>query len=94
MRIYRNPGLLIFQFFIPTFQIIIFSLAVGRNLTGIKLAYTNNDTDIYLYGICNNTDIGNGLKNVSNLGELYVSKLAKDETFDLVCVKKLVVLVM
>lgn len=86
MRIYRNPGLLLFQFFIPTFQIVIFSLAIGRNLTGIKIAYTNDDTGFFLPLdlICDNTDIDNGLKNVSSFGELYFSKLLQDGSFDMV----------
>lgn len=95
MRIYRNPGLLIFQFFIPTFQIVLFSLAIGRNLNGIKIAYSNQDVGLFLpfvnhtiyvplYPTCNNTDIDNGLMNVSSLGELYISKLLQDRTFDMV----------
>lgn len=88
MRIYRNPGLLLFQFFIPTFQIALFALAIGRNLTGIRIAYTNADTGlpfpIPLHAICNDTSVNNGLVNVSSFGELYVSKLLEDRTFDMV----------
>ena len=87
MRIYRNPGLLIFQFFIPAFQIVIFSLAIGRNLTGIKVTYTNDDSSTYpLSLVCTNTDIDNGFTNISNLGELYVRKLVQDGRFDMVSI--------
>lgn len=85
MRIYRNIGFLLFQFLIPTFQIVVFCLAIGRNLKGIKLAYTNDDTFAFpLELVCNNTDIDNGLINVTNLGQLYVDKLLHDDAFDMV----------
>lgn len=88
MQNYRNPGLLIFQFIIPTFQVILFILAIGRNLEGIKVAYTNDDTrmpfGLNLSSLCNNTDIDNGLVGYSDFGELYISKLQSDNTFRMV----------
>lgn len=91
MRIYRNIGLLLFQFLIPTFQIVIFSLAIGHNLSGIRIAYANNDTGLVinhfpvpLVSVCNNTDFDHGFVNVSSFGELYVSKLLEDPTFEMV----------
>ena len=88
MHIFRNPGLLLFQFLIPTFQIVLFILAIGRNLKGLKVAYTNDDTvkpaGLNLSLICKNTDIDRGLLDYTNLGDLYISKLQEDDTFDLV----------
>ena len=43
MRIYRNPGLLFFQFLLPTIQVALFCLAVGRNLEGVNVAYVDAD---------------------------------------------------
>ena len=43
MHIYRNPGLLFFQFLLPTIQVALFCLAVGRNLEGINVAYVDAD---------------------------------------------------
>lgn len=43
MRIYRNPGLLFFQFLLPTIQVALFCLAVGRTLEGVDVAYVNED---------------------------------------------------
>ena len=86
-HIYRNPALLLFQFFIPTFQIILFILAIGGDLKGVNVAYTTDDTDfpgINLSTLCNATD---GLANYSNFGDLYVSKLKLDNTFDLVSIR-------
>ena len=50
------------------------------------MAYTNDDTNfpLPLSSVCNNTDIDNGLLNVSNLGQLYVNKLLQDDTFNMV----------
>lgn len=42
-RIFRNPGLLLFQFVNPMIQIALFCLAIGRNLEGVKVAIVNND---------------------------------------------------
>lgn len=95
MRILRNPGLLLFQFFVPTFQIIIFCLAIGRNLNGINIAYVNDDTGntglvfegetLPLRMFCANTDIDHGLENVTSLGELFISKFSQDKkTFNMV----------
>ena len=41
--IYRNPGLLMFQFLLPAIQIIIFCLAVGNNFSGVNVAISNSD---------------------------------------------------
>ena len=42
-RIYRNPGLLLFQFLLPAIQVILFCLAIGRNFSGLNVAIVNND---------------------------------------------------
>ena len=77
VHIYRNPGLLLFQFLIPVFQIALFSLAIGGNLRGIQVAYVNEDSvpGINLSSVCNNTDYNGGLVGYSNLGELYIDQL-------------------
>ena len=79
VHIYRNPGLLLFQFLVPVFQICIFSLAIGGNLEGIKVSYVNEDSGlpfgINLSSYCNNTDVDGGLVKYSNLGQLYVNQL-------------------
>ena len=42
-RIYRNPGLLLFQFLLPAIQVTLFCLAIGRNISGLNVAIVNND---------------------------------------------------
>lgn len=85
-RIYRNPILLLFQFILPTIQVALFCWAVGGNLKGVKTSYVNYDSfSSNLYELCNVTDpVHKGLQNVSSFGELYVSKLLADRTFDMV----------
>ena len=85
-RIYRNPILLLFQFILPTIQVAVFCWAVGGNFKGVKMAYVNNDVfSGSLYDLCNVTDPSHeGLQNVSSFGELYISKLLSDATFDMV----------
>ena len=85
-RIYRNPILLLFQFILPTIQVALFCWAVGGDLRGVKTSYVNYDSfGGNLYDQCNVTDpVHGGLQNVSSLGELYVSKLLADRTFDMV----------
>ncbi len=46
MRIVRNPGLLLFQFILPTFQICLFCWAIGGDLRGIDVAVVNKDVGI------------------------------------------------
>ena len=95
VRIYRNPGLLLFQFVLPTLQVALFCLAVGNNLTGVKTAVVNLDMGlnasgnpflypVHLHDICTDTEDDGGFLHVDDLGELYVNKLRKDPTFDLV----------
>ncbi len=95
MKTVRNPGLLLFQFLLPTLQIALFCFAIGNNLEGIKTAYLNLDTGLngsgfpfasnfHLYNICNNTDDDDGFVGVNTLGELYLNKLKDDPTFELV----------
>nr|CAD7428403.1 unnamed protein product [Timema monikensis] len=43
LRIWRNPGLMVFIFGLPVFQVILFCLAVGRDPYGLKLAIVNHD---------------------------------------------------
>jgi ABC-type multidrug transport system ATPase subunit len=43
-KIYRNPLVVIFQFLIPTLQVSLLCLTIGRNLHGVNLAYVNADT--------------------------------------------------
>ena len=43
-KIYRNPWLVIFQFLMPTLQVSLLCLTIGRSLHGISLAYFNNDS--------------------------------------------------
>ena len=85
-RIYRNPILLLFQFILPTIQVAVFCWAVGGNLKRVKTAYVNDDVfSGSLYDLCNVTDPSHeGLVNVSSFGELYISKLLSDTTFDMV----------
>ena len=105
VRIYRNPGLLLFQFVLPTLQVALFCLAVGNNLVGVKTAFVNLDTglnasglpippDIHFYNICTDTTDDGGFLYVNNLGELYIDKLKEDPTFDLVsaCAKSIQVI--
>ncbi len=103
MKIMRNPGLLLFQFLLPTLQIALFCFAIGNNLEGIKTAYLNLDTglngsglpvptDFHLYNICSNTDDGGGLVGVETLGQLYINKLKEDPTFELVSFFKYIVI--
>ncbi len=54
MRILRNPGILLFQFILPTFQICLFCWAIGRDLTGINVAVVNNDTGL---GMCYSSEL-------------------------------------
>lgn len=95
MKTVRNPGLLLFQFLLPTLQIALFCFAIGNNLEGIKTAYLNLDiglngsgreipSDLHLYNICSNTDDDGGLVGVNTLGQLYMNKLREDPTFELV----------
>lgn len=95
VRIYRNPGLVLFQFILPTLQVALFCLAVGGNLRGVRMTYVNQDHGleaidlhgfhIELSGICTVVDPKfGGLQNSSSLGELYISKLLADPTFDMV----------
>ena len=78
VHIYRNPGLLLFQFLVPVFQVALFSLAIGGNLKGIHVAYVNSDTVpewINLSFICNDTSYDGGLVGYSNLGQVFVDQL-------------------
>eukprot|EP00731_Ephydatia_muelleri_P031186 Em0022g700a len=43
VKIYRNLGLLLFQFILPTIQVVLFCYAIGRPLSGISLAVCNQD---------------------------------------------------
>lgn len=43
VKIYRNLGLLLFQFILPTIQVVLFCFAIGRPLSGISLAVCNQD---------------------------------------------------
>ena len=77
-----------YQILIPSLILVLLILTMGRNLKGIKLSYTNDDkglpSGLPLSYFCSNTDFDNGLVNVPNLGELYVSKLLEDDTFVMV----------
>ncbi len=86
IKIYRNPGLLLFKLIVPAIIISIFCATVGQNLAGVKVAYTNDDnSSLPLSLICINSDANNvGLVNVSNLGKLFLSKLIDDTTFNMV----------
>ena len=89
VRIYRNPGLVLFQFILPTLQVALFCLAVGGNLKGVKMAYVNQDQGLQqLFGTNNLSDvcdISDADHNpVGSLGELYITKLLVDPTFDMV----------
>ncbi|CAG2053672.1 unnamed protein product [Timema podura] len=48
LRIWRNPGLMVFIFGLPVFQVILFCLAVGRDPYGLKLAIVNHDMNFTL----------------------------------------------
>ena len=89
VRIYRNLGLLLFQFILPSLQVSLFCFAIGGSLKGIKTTYVNQDNilGINLSKICNHTGPHQpGLLNISSLGELYINKLLADPTFDMVCI--------
>ena len=88
VRIYRNLGLLLFQFILPALQMVLFCLTIGGSLRGIKTAYVNQDSafGFNLSEICNKTAPHQPvLQDVSSLGELYINKLLADPTFDMVC---------
>ncbi|XP_003390840.2 PREDICTED: ABC transporter G family member 20-like [Amphimedon queenslandica] len=84
-RIYRNPGLLIFQFLLPAFQIVLFCLAIGGNFSGVSVAIMNSDRGInyseatgmgeYIFDKCT------PFENMDNFGSLFVSKL-DDKSLD------------
>lgn len=89
VRIYRNLGLLLFQFILPSLQVSLFCFAIGGSLKGIKTTYVNQDNifSINLSEICNQSGPHQpGLQNISSLGELYIKKLLADPAFDLVCI--------
>ena len=96
VRIYRNPGLVLFQFILPTLQVALFCLAVGGKLKGVKMSYVNQDVGLVYKGhsfklgsICSEVDPQfGGLQNVSSLGELYINKLKADPSFEMVSMKR------
>ncbi len=45
IRMWRNIGFLIFQFIIPTVQVSLFCLAIGRDPRGLSMAVVNDDID-------------------------------------------------
>jgi ABC-type multidrug transport system ATPase subunit/ABC-type multidrug transport system permease subunit len=45
IRTIRNPGLLLFQFILPALEVVVFCLAIGRNLEGIGLVLINQDNN-------------------------------------------------
>lgn len=71
-KIYRNLGLLFFQFIIPTVQVVLFCLAVGRDLTGLRVTYCNLDQGNF--GLCSAQAPDMNI----TLGHLYVSQLLND----------------
>ena len=46
VRMWRNLGFLIFQFLIPTVQVALFCLAIGRDPSGLTMAVINNDANM------------------------------------------------
>ncbi len=43
IRMWRNIGFLLFQFILPTVQVALFCLAIGRDLRGLTMAVVNDD---------------------------------------------------
>ena len=73
----RNIGFLVFQFFIPLFQMALFCLCIGREPYDIKFGIVNNET--------NNSAIN--FLNFSiprNASLIYINEL-DNITFDMVC---------
>jgi ABC-type multidrug transport system permease subunit len=75
-KIYRNPWLVIFQFLMPTLQVSLLCLTIGRNLHGVNLAYFNNDRG-------GSVDGCKGHSYLNGTGEWFIDILAKDNTFTL-----------
>ncbi|CAI8037609.1 ABC transporter G family member 23 [Geodia barretti] len=75
-KIYRNPWLVIFQFLMPTLQVSLLCLTIGRNLHGVSLAYFNNDSG-------GSVDGCKGHSYLNGTGEWFIDILAKDNTFTL-----------
>jgi hypothetical protein len=69
-RIMRNPGILLYEFLSPTIQMIIFCLAIGRNVSGVNVAVVNHDVGFYTseFSLCEKL-------NPLNLGQLIVWSL-------------------
>ena len=52
IRMWRNLGFLTFQFIIPTIQVALFCLAIGREPQGLRMAVVNNDVTTDLSDKC------------------------------------------
>eukprot|EP00118_Oscarella_pearsei_P024013 m.296171 g.296171 ORF g.296171 m.296171 type:complete len:245 (+) comp40762_c0_seq54:1494-2228(+) len=57
LKLARNPGEVLFDFFLPSLQISLFCLAIGRNPSGLSLATVNLDRG-YAYGKFQNISLG------------------------------------
>ena len=51
-RISRNPGILLFQFALPTLQIVLFCLAIGRSLMGVNVSVVMKDEGLPGVYVC------------------------------------------
>ena len=59
IRMWRNIGFLIFQFIIPTVQVSLFCLAIGRDPAGLTMAVVNHDIDLPASAdLCNHFSTG------------------------------------
>eukprot|EP00118_Oscarella_pearsei_P014742 m.128605 g.128605 ORF g.128605 m.128605 type:complete len:136 (+) comp37954_c0_seq8:510-917(+) len=48
-KLFRKPGLLIFELLLPAFQISLFSVVIGQDPKGLSVATVNLDTGIEFY---------------------------------------------
>ena len=72
----RNIGFLVFQFFIPLFQMALFCLCIGREPYDIKFGIVNNETNTSAINVFNFTI-------PRNASLIYINEL-DNYTFDMV----------
>jgi len=87
IHISHNPSLILFQFILPAFIMTLFSLAVGKNLKGLKVVYVNDDSlpgNFTPFQFCNGSSSDKSHLGFSNLGDLYVNQLTYHTNLDAV----------
>ena len=82
IRMWRNLAFLLFQFFIPTLQVTLFCLAIGRNPAGMTVAVVNDEIENgtsctnYTMGCLLGEKEGFGLFNDWNYAETHKANLS------------------